>query len=111
MLRVTDNGCGIAAEVLPHIFDLFTQEGRSLDHAQGGLGIGLTVVRSLAELHGGTVEAASAGIGKGSEFRVVIPLMQSPPLEVPRATKTGWHRPDRPVVSRSSTTTSTRTTA
>ena len=93
LLRVTDNGCGIAAEVLPHIFDLFTQEGRSLDHAQGGLGIGLTVVRSLAELHGGTVQAASAGIGKGSEFRVVIPLMQSPPLEVSRSDEDGLASP------------------
>ena len=80
VLRVTDNGCGIAAETLPHIFDLFTQEGRSLDHAQGGLGIGLTVVRSLVELHGGTAGAASPGLDQGSEFFVAIPLMQSPPL-------------------------------
>ncbi len=82
-LRVTDDGCGIAAAVLPHIFDLFTQEGRSLDHAQGGLGIGLTVVRSLVELHGGTVKATSPGLGLGSEFSVVIPLMANPPLEIP----------------------------
>jgi signal transduction histidine kinase/ActR/RegA family two-component response regulator len=85
VLRVTDNGCGIAAEVLPHIFDLFTQEGRSLDHAQGGLGIGLTVVRSLVELHGGTVSAASGGVGVGSEFVIAIPLMPDPPHEVPRS--------------------------
>jgi signal transduction histidine kinase/ActR/RegA family two-component response regulator len=82
-VRVTDSGAGIAAEVLPHIFDLFTQEGRSLDHAQGGLGIGLTVVRSLVELHGGTVSATSPGLGLGSEFSVVIPLMTNPPLEIP----------------------------
>jgi signal transduction histidine kinase/CheY-like chemotaxis protein len=87
VLRVTDNGCGIAAEVLPHIFDLFTQEGRSLDHAQGGLGIGLTVVRSLVELHGGSVKAASRGVGEGSEFSIALPLMANPPREVPRATE------------------------
>ena len=81
VLRVTDNGGGIAPEILPHIFDLFTQEGRSLDHAQGGLGIGLTVVRSLVELHGGSVGAASGGVGQGSEFSVVLPLMQNPPLQ------------------------------
>ncbi|MEO5693027.1 MAG: ATP-binding protein [Usitatibacter sp.] len=83
VVLVSDNGCGIAAQVLPHIFDLFTQEGRSLDHAQGGLGIGLTVVRSLVELHGGTVEATSRGLGQGSDFSVAIPLMQNPPLEIP----------------------------
>lgn len=81
-VRVADNGSGIAANVLPHIFDLFTQEGRSLDHAQGGLGIGLTVVRSLVELHGGTVGATSPGLGQGSEFSVVIPLMTNPPLTI-----------------------------
>jgi len=84
VLRVSDNGCGIAEETLPHIFDLFTQEGRSLDHAQGGLGIGLTVVRSLAELHGGTVNATSPGYGEGSEFFVTIPLMVDPPREISR---------------------------
>jgi len=84
VLRVSDNGCGIAEETLPHIFDLFTQEGRSLDHAQGGLGIGLTVVRSLAELHGGTVNATSPGFGEGSDFFVTIPLMVDPPGEISR---------------------------
>ena len=84
-VRVTDDGCGIAAETLPHIFDLFMQEGRSLDHAQGGLGVGLTVVRRLVALHGGTVQATSPGLGLGSEFVVVLPLMQNPPLEVPRS--------------------------
>lgn len=87
VVLVSDNGCGIAAEVLPHIFDLFTQEGRSLDHAQGGLGIGLTVVRSLVELHGGTVEARSRGLGQGSDFSVAIPLMQNPPLEIPASSE------------------------
>jgi signal transduction histidine kinase/ActR/RegA family two-component response regulator len=82
VLRVNDNGCGIAAESLPHVFDLFTQEGRSLEHAQGGLGIGLAVVRSLVELHGGTVGATSPGVGQGSEFFVALPLMKNPPLGV-----------------------------
>ncbi|MEO7741447.1 MAG: ATP-binding protein [Usitatibacter sp.] len=83
VIRVMDNGCGIAPENLPRIFDLFTQEGRSIDHAQGGLGIGLTVVRSLVELHGGSVEAASPGLGQGTEISVLIPLMQDPPLVLP----------------------------
>lgn len=83
VVRVTDNGCGIAPEALPRIFELFTQEGRSVDHAQGGLGIGLTVVRSLVELHGGSVEATSLGLGQGTEMSVVIPLMKDPPLAIP----------------------------
>ncbi len=83
VIRVSDNGCGIAPEALPRIFDIFTQEGRSIDHAQGGLGIGLTVVRSLVELHGGSVEAASPGLGQGTEISVVIPLMTDPPLMIP----------------------------
>lgn len=95
LLRVTDNGCGIAAEALPHIFDLFTQEGRSLDHAQGGLGIGLTVVRSLVTLHGGTVEATSRGLGQGSEFLVVIPLIPIPLLGIPRGIEDEMKSPGR----------------
>lgn len=74
VVRVRDNGIGIAPELLPRIFDLFTQADRSLDRSQGGLGIGLTLVRSLVELHGGSVTAASAGVGKGSEFVVRLPL-------------------------------------
>lgn len=94
-VRVADDGAGIAASVLPHVFDLFTQEGRSLDHAQGGLGIGLTVVRSLVELHGGTVKATSPGLGKGSEFSVVIPLMTNPPLEIPATSREPLEAPGR----------------
>ncbi|MDM0056684.1 hybrid sensor histidine kinase/response regulator [Variovorax fucosicus] len=73
VIRVTDNGSGISAESLPHIFNLFAQEERSLSRSQGGLGIGLTVVRSMVELHGGTVKARSDGLGAGSEFTVVLP--------------------------------------
>jgi two-component system, sensor histidine kinase len=94
-VRVADDGAGIAANVLPHVFDLFTQEGRSLDHAQGGLGIGLTVVRGLVELHGGTVKATSPGLDQGSEFSVVIPLMTNPPLEIPATSGEPLEAPGR----------------
>jgi len=74
IVRVTDNGRGIAPEALPHIFDLFVQVGRTSGSPDGGLGIGLTVVRQMVEMHGGTVEAHSAGLGQGSEFVVTLPL-------------------------------------
>ncbi len=73
-VRVRDNGIGIAPELLPRVFDLFTQEERSLDRSQGGLGIGLTLVRRLVEQHDGQVVATSAGVGRGSEFLVRLPL-------------------------------------
>ena len=69
---------GIAAEVLPTIFDLFVQSERSLDRSQGGLGIGLTLVRRLVELHGGSVQASSDGAGKGSTFTVRLPAIPAP---------------------------------
>ncbi len=74
--RVKDTGVGIAPELLPHIFDLFTQAERSLDRSQGGLGIGLCLVQRLTELHGGTVEANSI-LGQGSEFVVRLPLLKA----------------------------------
>jgi signal transduction histidine kinase len=73
LLRVRDTGVGIAADLLPHIFELFTQADRSLDRPQGGLGIGLTMVQRLTQLHGGTVAAFSPGLGQGSEFVVRLP--------------------------------------
>ncbi|WP_437282411.1 ATP-binding protein [Sorangium sp. So ce375] len=73
-LRVRDDGIGIAGEVLPHVFDLFHQADRSLDRAPGGLGIGLTIVRDLVALHGGSIEATSPGLGQGSEFIVRLPV-------------------------------------
>jgi signal transduction histidine kinase/CheY-like chemotaxis protein len=79
-VRVRDRGVGIAAEMLPRVFDLFTQAGRTLDRSDGGLGIGLTLVRSLVELHGGTVSASSAGLGRGSEFVVRLPIRAQPPV-------------------------------
>ncbi len=74
VIRVRDSGVGIAPEMLPVIFDLFVQSERTLDRAQGGLGIGLSVVRRLVEMHGGRVSAASAGIGQGATFEVRLPL-------------------------------------
>jgi PAS domain S-box-containing protein len=74
-LRVRDNGRGIAADLLPRIFDLFVQGERALAREESGLGVGLTIVKRLVELHGGTVVAASDGSGKGSEFVVRLPLV------------------------------------
>jgi signal transduction histidine kinase/CheY-like chemotaxis protein len=73
-IGVSDSGIGIAPELLPRIFDLFMQGERSLDRTQGGLGIGLTLVHRLVEMHGGIVGAASAGLGQGSEFVIELPL-------------------------------------
>ena len=73
VLQVRDSGVGIDPEMLPHIFDPFWQVERTLDHSQGGLGIGLALVRKLAELHGGSVSASSPGLGRGSEFVVCFP--------------------------------------
>jgi PAS domain S-box-containing protein len=73
VVRVRDNGIGISADLLPRVFDLFTQADRTLSRSRGGLGIGLTLVRSLIELHGGRVAAQSAGLGHGSEFVVALP--------------------------------------
>jgi signal transduction histidine kinase len=74
IVTVRDHGIGLAADMLPHVFDLFTQVERSRHRAQGGLGLGLPLVRALVERHGGTVSARSAGLGEGSEFTVRLPL-------------------------------------
>ena len=76
-LRVSDTGVGIAAESLPHVFDLFYQVDRSFARAEGGLGLGLTLVRRLIEMHGGTVEVWSAGVNQGSEFILRLPAWSS----------------------------------
>src|SRR5262249_41559222 len=83
VLRVRDTGIGIAAEMLPRIFDLFVQAERRLDRSQGGVGIGLTLVRRLVELHGGRVEAHSEGLGQGSEFVVRLPVLAKGPAGAP----------------------------
>ncbi len=94
-LRVRDQGVGIKPEMLDRIFDLFVQEPQSLDRSKGGLGLGLTIVRSLVDLHGGTVSAASAGPGRGSEFVVHLPLEPGAELEA----APGSSRPVLPVVA------------
>ena len=82
-ISVKDDGDGIAADALPHVFDLFMQGTTSFDRAQGGLGIGLSLVRGLVELHGGSIEANSDGPGTGSEFivRLPLPLADAPALQ------------------------------
>ena len=75
VVKVSDNGVGIPPELLPRIFDLFVQGSRSLDRSEGGLGIGLTLVREIVRLHGGTIHAASAGSGLGTELTVRLPLL------------------------------------
>ena len=75
VLRVRDTGVGIPADMLSSVFDLFTQVDRSLDRSQGGLGIGLTLVRRLVEMHGGSVRAYSEGPTRGSEFVVRLPAL------------------------------------
>jgi len=77
-IAVSDTGVGIDAELLPQVFELFTQSSRSLDRAQGGLGIGLTLVQRIVEMHGGTVKAHSEGAGKGSTFVVLLPTVPTP---------------------------------
>jgi CheY-like chemotaxis protein len=77
VISVRDNGIGIGPELLPQVFELFTQAERTPDRAQGGLGLGLALVKSLAGLHGGSVEAHSGGPGLGSTFRIVLPLAQA----------------------------------
>ena len=73
-IRVRDTGIGIPSANLPHVFDMFTQVETSLERSQGGLGIGLTLVKRLVEMHGGAVAARSEGLGKGSEFVVRLPI-------------------------------------
>jgi CheY-like chemotaxis protein/anti-sigma regulatory factor (Ser/Thr protein kinase) len=77
-IRVEDNGVGLSPEILPRVFDLFSQEDRSLDRSQGGLGIGLTLVKSLVHLHGGTVIAESQGANQGSVFTLRLPVLSTP---------------------------------
>ncbi len=81
-IRVKDNGIGIPRDMLERVFDMFTQVDRTLERSRGGLGIGLTLVRRIVELHDGTVAALSDGAGKGSEFVVTLPLAE---VEAPRA--------------------------
>jgi PAS domain S-box-containing protein len=85
VVRVRDNGIGIAAEQVPHLFKMFTQADTSLERTRDGLGIGLTLVKALVEMHGGTVEARSAGLGRGSEFEVRLPTLAASSTTVEQA--------------------------
>jgi CheY-like chemotaxis protein/two-component sensor histidine kinase len=78
VIEIADNGAGIAPDLLPRIFDLFVQGDRTLDRSQGGLGIGLSVVKRLVEMHDGKVIARSAGLGRGSTFEICLPLVERP---------------------------------
>jgi PAS domain S-box-containing protein len=81
VLSVRDDGVGMSADLVPRVFDIFVQGDRSLERADGGLGIGLTLVERLLALHGGTIRAYSAGPGEGSEFVVRLPVTERPPAE------------------------------
>jgi PAS domain S-box-containing protein len=87
VIRVKDSGIGIDPDVLPRIFDMFTQAGLSFERAQGGLGVGLALVERLVKLHGGSVSAYSSGLGKGSQFTIRLPVLQThrAPAPEPRA--------------------------
>jgi CheY-like chemotaxis protein/anti-sigma regulatory factor (Ser/Thr protein kinase) len=96
-VTVSDNGVGIPADMLPQIFELFTQEDRSLEKSRGGLGIGLSLVKRLVEMHNGTIEVSSEGHGRGSKFVVRLPPAQSPngPQTGNDATEQAGHHPAR----------------
>ncbi len=85
VFSVRDNGIGIAPDMLSQIFELFVQADYSSTKSQGGLGIGLTLVKNLVEMHGGSVEASSPGLGRGSEFTIRLPLVNDAPVPLPKA--------------------------
>lgn len=82
LVAVSDDGIGIPAELQPRVFDLFVQGDRTLDRSQGGLGIGLSVVKRLVEMHGGEIAVFSEGLGRGSRFEIRLPLLASAPRDV-----------------------------
>lgn len=98
IVRVSDNGPGISADLLPRIFDLFVQAPRTLDRAHGGLGIGLTIVHRLVLMHGGTIEAHSDGLGKGTQFIVRLPLAEQLPEPATIVTPVSSRRSSRRIL-------------
>jgi signal transduction histidine kinase/DNA-binding response OmpR family regulator len=99
-IAVKDQGAGIAPEFLPHIFDLFAQADQSLDRSQGGLGIGLTLVKHLVELHGGRVWASSEGLGQGAQVTIALPAVVSTEPAQPLPSMATRTAPAAPVASR-----------
>jgi PAS domain S-box-containing protein len=96
VIKVIDTGIGLAPEMVPRVFDLFSQADRTLDRSEGGLGVGLTIVRKLVEMLGGSVSASSIGVGQGAEFVVRLPLSSLPtPVVAPSDAKstTNAHKP------------------
>jgi signal transduction histidine kinase len=99
VVTVADTGIGIAPEMLPRVFDLFTQAEQGLDRSQGGLGIGLTLVRRLVDMHGGAVSAKSEGTGRGSEFTVRLPLSTPPAADrAEKSSAPAWRVPRKVMV-------------
>jgi CheY-like chemotaxis protein len=92
-ILVRDNGIGMAPETIPTIFELFSQADVPLARSRGGLGIGLTLVRTLVNLHGGSTRARSEGLGKGSEFEVVLPMVAAGTLATPHEEAPTAHTP------------------
>jgi CheY-like chemotaxis protein/anti-sigma regulatory factor (Ser/Thr protein kinase) len=82
-IEISDTGTGIAPDLLPRVFDLFVQSERTLDRSQGGLGIGLSVVKRLIGMHGGAVTVASSGPGQGATFTVRLPRIAAPAVDLP----------------------------
>jgi CheY-like chemotaxis protein len=93
VIRVRDNGAGIPPQLMDVIFDLFAQGERTIDRSEGGLGIGLTLAKRIVVLHGGTIEAHSAGAGKGAEFVVRLPLLGEELLRVSEMSGESFARP------------------
>jgi CheY-like chemotaxis protein len=102
IVRIIDNGIGIPRELLPQVFDMFVQVDRSIERAEGGLGIGLSLVKRLVEMHEGSVEAISSGLGLGSEFVVRLPLatadVETAELSTTEASSVAAAKPQRVLV-------------
>jgi PAS domain S-box-containing protein len=97
-IRICDTGAGIGVDILPHLFEPFTQADRTLDRSKGGLGLGLTLVKGLVEMHGGSVAARSEGPSKGAEFDVVLPTLTASAITAPRPAEAEPSHPRRRVL-------------